>query len=125
MGSVMNVIDCPNCGNEAHNDFYYKTGEEYTFCPNCGYHKSVTIKDKSKDLSEITDDDIEVDELTNPFGAFRVKWKESVGWEVGTIVDEKHLKRIEAVLEENKDNIEESYYSKLENGEIKTIHFLF
>ena len=48
MGSVLDYIECPNCGQEAFSDFYYKTGEEYVNCGNCGYHYSATIKDRTK-----------------------------------------------------------------------------
>jgi Zn ribbon nucleic-acid-binding protein len=124
MGSVLDIMDCPNCGNEAHSDYNYKTGEEYTLCQNCGYHKSITIKDRTKKLSEITEADIEVVEILNPEGVFRIKWKGSVAWEVGTIVDTEHLKHIESVVEEHKADIEQASYNKLEDGQIKTIHFL-
>jgi uncharacterized Zn finger protein len=36
MGSVLDYIECPNCKLEAMDDFYYKTGEEYVNCGNCG-----------------------------------------------------------------------------------------
>lgn len=124
MGSVLDIMDCPNCSNEAHSDYYYKTGEEYTLCQNCGYHKSITIKDRTKRLSEITEADIEVVEILNPVGAFRIKWKGSIAWEVGSIVDIEHLKHIENVIEEHKADIEEASYNKVEDGQIKTIHFL-
>ena len=124
MGSVLDTINCPKCGNDAQSDFYYKTGEEYTLCQNCGYHKSITIKDRTKRLSEITDADIQVVEILNPVGAFRIKWKESVAWEIGTITDAEHLKHIESVIEEHKDDIEEASYNKVEDGVVKTIHFL-
>ena len=44
MGSVIDYIECPNCKAEAYSDFYYKTGEEYINCNNCGYHYSATYK---------------------------------------------------------------------------------
>ena len=44
MGSVIDYIECPNCKHEAYSDFYYKTGEEYVNCQNCGYHYSATFK---------------------------------------------------------------------------------
>ena len=45
MGSVVEHIDCPECKcKEATNDYYYKSGEEYVNCPQCGYHYSQTRK---------------------------------------------------------------------------------
>ena len=63
MGSVIDYIDCPNCGNEAFSDFYYKTGEEYVNCNSCGYHYSATIINRDKPLNELTDDDKDVIEF--------------------------------------------------------------
>ena len=44
MGIVIDYIDCPNCGNEAFSDFYYKTGEEYVNCNHCGYRRTAELK---------------------------------------------------------------------------------
>ena len=57
MGSVIDHIECPNCKQEAYSDFYYKTGEEYVNCNNCGYHRSATIVNRDKKLSELTEED--------------------------------------------------------------------
>ena len=49
MGSVQNPIICNVCGfEEAVEDFYYKTGEVYVFCPRCGYSKDVYLKSDGK-----------------------------------------------------------------------------
>jgi hypothetical protein len=58
---------------EAYSDFYYRTGEEYINCNNCGYHYSATIINRNKKLSELTETDWEVTELKTPYGAFRYK----------------------------------------------------
>ncbi len=76
MGSVLDYIACPNCKTEAFVDYYYKTGEEYINCANCGYHKSVTIINRDKRLDELVDSDWEVKELKNPYGAYRFKYYE-------------------------------------------------
>ena len=57
MGSVIDYIECPNCSYEAYNDYYYKTGEEYTMCNNCGYSYSAQIINRDKPLDELTDED--------------------------------------------------------------------
>lgn len=50
MGSVLDLIECPECKcEEATHDFYYKSGEEYVNCPQCGYHYSQTRKADPKD----------------------------------------------------------------------------
>ena len=73
MGSVIDYIECPHCGQDAYSDFYYKTGEEYVNCMNCGYQYSATIKDRTKRLDELDEDDFEIKELKNPYGAYKIK----------------------------------------------------
>ena len=45
MGSVISNIDCPTCGSDnCFEDFYYKTGEMYSSCPECGFYHNVHYK---------------------------------------------------------------------------------
>ena len=85
MASVLDYIECPNCKHEASDDFYYKTGEEYINCGNCGYHRSATIVNRDKKLSELTEEDWKVEELKNPYGAYRLKVYHSVATQCGSI----------------------------------------
>jgi uncharacterized Zn finger protein len=68
MASVLDYIECPNCGHEAMDDFYYKTGEEYVNCSHCGYHYSATIINREKRLDLLTDKDWKIEELKKPYG---------------------------------------------------------
>lgn len=88
MGSVIDYIDCPNCGKEAMSDFYYKTGEEYVNCSHCGYHYSATIKNRDKKLTELTQEDWEIEEVKQPYGAFRYQMAGEVATICGTLTDE-------------------------------------
>jgi Zn ribbon nucleic-acid-binding protein len=119
MGSVIHEIDCPNCGQEATSDFYYRTQEEYTHCGNCGYYKSVTIDDRGKNAEELTPDDYKVVEVTNPFGSFKVKHKESVAYQCGSLLDEDDYNELKNNVFEEKDNIEYFSVSRLVNGNIE------
>ena len=89
MGSVMGQIECPRCGSEeCFEDYYYKTGEEYVSCPDCGYHRSFFIKrdeegkmiklDESKELAV---DNVVREEtlLEEPFGAYLIRYEEGMG----------------------------------------------
>jgi uncharacterized Zn finger protein (UPF0148 family) len=45
MGSVQSEITCDKCKYpQAFEDYYYKSGEVYVFCPRCGYCFSAFIK---------------------------------------------------------------------------------
>lgn len=108
MGSVIDYIECPNCKAEAHSDFYYKSGEEYINCNNCGYYYSATIKSRDKAYSELTDEDWNIQECISPFGAYRLKYKESVSTQCGSL-------RNEAEWNELVKNVkEDDQYSQVE-----------
>lgn len=97
MGSVIDYIECPRCKNDnCTDDFYYKTGEEYIFCSDCGYHKVFHYKrDENGELMKKDEnrggefDNLITEEIIidNPFGAYRISWKNGVG-SVGVLVNE-------------------------------------
>ena len=101
MGSVISDIECPNCNQEAYDDFYYKTGEEYVNCNNCGYHSSVTIINRDKKLNELTDDDWKIVELKNPYGAYRISGYDSKGFACGSLENEEQANELKAKCEQD------------------------
>ena len=117
MGSVIDYIECPHCGTEAYCDFYYKTGEEYVNCNNCGYHHSATIINREKNLDELTDDDWKIVELKNPYGAYRIKTYEGVGYVCGSLKNKKQLTELKKKLEGD-SNIETFTVSRFVDGQI-------
>lgn len=92
MGSLIDNIDCPVCKSpEASNDFYYKTGEEYTHCHQCGYYHSLTLKDRSKPLND--PGNWELRECKNPFGSYGLRLHNHPGAQFGTLeTEESYLK---------------------------------
>ena len=117
MGSVIDYIECPHCGHEAYSDFYYKTGEEYVNCGNCGYHHSVTIINRDKQLNELTDDDWKIKELKNPYGAYRIKHYDSVGYECGSLSSKKQFESLKQQVEKS-DTVELFAISRFVDGQI-------
>ena len=118
MGSVIEHIECPNCEHEAFSDFYYRTGEQYVNCSNCGYHYSATIKDRTKRISELTEDDYKIVYSKNPYGAYKIKHFDSVAHICGSIKNKKQLNELKKECE--KDNaIEYFHVSRFIDGEIK------
>ena len=99
MGSVLDYIECPNCKHEASDDFYYKTGEEYINCNNCGYHRSATIINRDKNLNELTESDWNIKELKNPFGAYRLKVYHSVATQCGSLENETQYNELKKNIE--------------------------
>jgi len=96
MASVLDFMECPNCTQEASIDFYYKTGEEYIFCQNCGYHRSATIVNRDKTLNELNDSDWEIRENKNPFGAYRLSTRGNIGYQCGSLASEQEYNDLKA-----------------------------
>jgi Zn ribbon nucleic-acid-binding protein len=101
MGSVIDYIECPNCKTEAMSDFYYKTGEEYINCNNCGYHYSATIINRDKNLNELIDSDWKIEELKNPFGAYRIKTYGFAANQCGSLENETQYNEFKKNIEED------------------------
>ena len=101
MGSVLDTINCPNCQLEACTDFYYKTGEEYTNCSHCGYHRSATIINRDKNLNDLTEEDWEIKEVKQPYGAFKYQMVGDIATTCGTLTDEQEANdfRVQMKLE--------------------------
>ena len=132
MGSVIDYIECPNCEHEASSDFYYKTGEEYIHCQNCGYHYSATFKTDdegnyvTKDGTEnYTFDNLimETKELKNPYGAYRLKYYDSVAYECGSLENEQNYVELLVQVREL-NNIEYFSINRFVDGEIVTIDII-
>ena len=117
MGSVIDYIDCPNCGHEAYCDFYYKTGEEYINCQECGYHRSATIINRDKHLNELTDEDWEIHELKDPYGAYRLRMVGDIATQCGSVETEEAFEDVKKAVAQMKD-IEYFSLSRLIGDEI-------
>ena len=119
MASVIDYIECPNCKQEAYSDFYYKTGEEYVNCNSCGYHYSATIVNRDKKLSELTQQDWEISELKNPYGAYKIKPYGSIARQCGSFANQTEYDYF--ISEISKDSeIEFCSVSRLVDGKIVT-----
>ena len=126
MGSVIDYIECPNCKAEAHSDFYYKSGEEYINCNNCGYYYSATIKSRDKAYSELTDEDWNIQECISPFGAYRLKYKESVSTQCGSLRNEAEWNELVKNVKEDDQYSQVEYFqlSQFIDEQIVTQHIV-
>lgn len=129
MGSVIDYIECPNCKQEAFSDFYYKTGEEYINCSNCGYHHSVTYKrnDEGQFVTKDGTDNysfdnliLEHNELKNPYCAYRIKYHDSNGTQSGSMADESEYLEFVKYVADNDSIIESASISSFVEGNIIT-----
>lgn len=127
MGSVIDYIECPNCKHEAFSDFYYKSGEEYINCNNCGYHYSQTYKrdNEGKFITKDGTDNykfdnliMEVNELKNPFGSYRLKVYHSIATQCGVLETEDQYNEFKENIQEDVE-LEFCSVSRFVDGEIK------
>lgn len=133
MGSVIDCIECPNCKHEAHSDYYYKTGEEYVNCQNCGYHYSVTYKrdEEGKYVTKDGTDNLTFDnlimetkELKNPYGAYRIKHYDSVAYQCGALASEEEFLNLKEWSEKEVNDLELLTLSRLVDGKIVVDHII-
>jgi Zn ribbon nucleic-acid-binding protein len=117
MASVIDNIECPNCKHEAYHDYYYKTGEEYVNCNNCGYHYSATIINRDKKLNELTKKDWEIVECKKPYGSYRIGMVEGVGFACGSLRNKKEYNALKTEYIDN-NQIRSFTISRFLNGEI-------
>jgi len=128
MGSVIDNIECPHCGHEAFSDFYYKTGEEYINCGNCGYHYSATYKtdDNGEYITKDGTDNYEFEnlimetkELKNPYGAYRIRYVGSVGYHCGSLENKNDYMELVMATELNENGaMEHVAISRYVDGKI-------
>ena len=119
MGSIIDYIACPNCKTEAYSDFYYKTGEEYINCNNCGYHRSAIIVNRDKPLNKLTENDWSIKELKNPYGSYRYRMAGESATTCGSLTDEDDRKSFEISIHKYPmDLYEFIQISRYINGEI-------
>ena len=78
-----------------------------------------TIKNRNKNLSELTESDWEVKELKNPYGAYRYKMAGEVATTCGSLETPEDVDRFRAEMKlEYQDHVEFAQISRLINGEI-------
>ena len=130
MGSVISYVECPRCKQEnCISDYYYNTGEESNFCPDCGYHESCFFaRDEQgqlirKDESGGYDFDNLVMKVThskNPYAAYRVEWSSGAA-EIGNIKTKRFyngfIKNVNNLIEHDPDV--EIVVSRLVDGKIE------
>jgi uncharacterized Zn finger protein len=113
MASTIGYVQCPNCGqNDCYNDYNYKSGEDYTFCNECGYVHDLYIKRDDDDNSVVINGEIQFLKviIDNPWGCYTFENQ------VGTIKsEEEFIKTFESY---DKDRLQKGIISRYINGKI-------
>jgi len=130
MGSVIDYIDCPRCEQDnCISDFYYKTGEEYLSCGDCGYYYSFVIaRDQDGNMIKIDETkELSIDNvlrketlIDNPYGSFITEFDDGMR-SCGTLETEEDYDKFvsEIVSFTNQENsIVEATVSRFIDGKI-------
>lgn len=130
MGSVIIYIECPFCKQEnCMEDFYYKTGENYINCPDCGFHQSFHYK-RSDDGTFLRKDETkgyefgnligEFKQIDTPYGAYEIKYTNN-GAQCGTLATEEDYNKFVSEVNslDELDNIRHVTVSRHVNGKIE------
>lgn len=121
MGSVMSNIDCPNCNSpECFEDYYYKTGEGFQQCPDCGYSHSAWIINRDKLKSgEDKEPKWEEKKTENPYCGYQLYYKEKEGGMHGTFLTEEDFLNAKESITKEEDKISHFSISRFVNGKIE------
>lgn len=125
MGSIIDYVECPNCGLEMFSDFYYKSGEEYAHCSNCGYHHSAQIVNRNKPLNRLTDEDWKFTTINNPYGAYKLQFSDEKGATCGSMRTEEEWNTFKNNVLGSEANNLISYFSlsRYVDGVFKVLSF--
>lgn len=131
MGSVLDYIECPRCKQDnCFIDYYYKTGEEYVNCGDCGYHRifhykrdedgNLLKKDKTSGLEfeNLISEEIHIE---NPYGAYRIE-STLGGAQCGTLTTHDDYQQFTSnilSLTSQQHDVKEVTVSKLIDGKIE------
>lgn len=121
MGSVQDYIKCPECAGVAFNDFYYKTGEEYTFCKRCGLSETWTIK-RNDEKQPMFDKKGRLQLEHNKekgYGVYRIMNHEGFG-QYGCFnepITDEVIEDFRKIFQQDDVDEESSYLAKWEDGE--------
>ena len=125
MGAVVDYINCPKCGSEAYDEFHPSTGEEFISCGHCGYSREFYISnmDKKYDSTLVNTEfpwmpEYKVEEVFG-VGAYKIRAKDAVGYQIGSFIDTKGYDEFIEFVENNKDTLAHAEYTKYEDNQLQ------
>jgi hypothetical protein len=115
MGSVTDYIDCPRCGNEAHNEYYYSTGEEHIICLHCGYSRHFHLEGDA-----INPQNFKIEEF-EPHGTYMIRHKGTLNHECGAFTNADSVNEFLKVYSERKGDLVSAVYTTFKDGVLERI----
>jgi hypothetical protein len=126
MSSVVDCIECPDCGSEAYNEFYCESGEEYITCNHCGYSRKfyiINMDDQDKPQEEGFDwlPDYKIEEV-HGCGAYKIRPIGAAAYECGAFTEPASEEEFKRLIEERRSELAHAEYSTFVDGVlVKTV----
>jgi hypothetical protein len=120
MGSVIDYIDCPDCGKEAYMDYYYKTGEEYINCNNCGYSRNFSITNWSDSDVEGWKPEYKLIEQ-HGCGAYKIRPHGAIGYECGAFTEPASEQEFVRLINERSSELAHAEYTTFIDGIVNRV----
>jgi Zn ribbon nucleic-acid-binding protein len=115
MGSVIDYIECPYCGQEAHTEYWYKSGEEIINCQHCGYTRKFLITNWDEQGTDGWLPKTQIEEVVG-CGTYQVKQKGHMHYECGAFTDLQASEEFARIVEQRKDELEYAEYTTFVDG---------
>lgn len=112
MASNIYALKCPCCGRSAFEDYYYKSGEQYTFCLRCGFNYTKTIKNYTVENIEYRE------EKNDGHGVFILVNKDGSrkNMMLNSNITDEQLEKYKASFMDDNVNQEKSYLVSYKDG---------
>ena len=107
--SIIDLVACPICGNDAMNEVVHHTHEENIQCHSCGYARRLSIIDGKLDMQEYVN-----------FGCYKVQMKGSPTLECGSFTSPEAEQAFVELINNLGDKVVHAEYSRYINEMIET-----
>lgn len=107
--SIIDLVTCPICGNDAMNEVVHHTHEENIQCHSCGYGRRTTITNGKLHIIEYPG-----------LGCYKVQMKDAHSLECGSFASVEAEQVFIDTITSLGDKVEHAEYSKFIDGVIET-----
>ena len=125
MGSVQNIIECPQCKGLYTTDFNYRTQEEYRICSRCGRtERWFIVRDSEGNAILDKDGKVQMDyKLQSGYGSARIFMKRGVGqmWSFSEPIDNETEQAFLEILNDPDVDKEECYLTSWDTQKSEVI----
>ena len=111
--------ECPNCKLKMAREFYYKSADKHISCIECGYYYFAEIKNRDKNLNELTEEDWRINECKNPFGSYFMKYKQNSGRCYGVLENKEDFEEFDREIKQGIPDLEYVLISQYKDGKIQ------